>query len=54
MIHSELFENSPDPTVAITVRDGEPVVEAVNPAFEETFGFSREEAVGRSINDPPP
>ncbi len=51
MTHDALFENSPDPIVAITLTDGEPIVDAVNPAFEDTFGFSEAEAVGESVND---
>jgi PAS domain S-box-containing protein len=51
MTHSALFENSPDPTVAISVSDGEPIVDSVNPAFQSTFGFDAAEAVGRSLND---
>lgn len=46
-----LFENIPDPTVEYAFVDGEPVVEAVNPAFEERFGFEASEVVGDSLDD---
>ncbi len=47
-----LFSNFPEPTLAIDYVDGEgPIIRAVNPAFEATFGFDAEEAVGQSIND---
>ncbi|MFB6154595.1 MAG: ATP-binding protein [Haloferacaceae archaeon] len=49
--HLALFENFPEPSVAIEVVDDEPVVRAVNPAFEATFGYDTAEAVGRSVND---
>ncbi len=35
-----LFENVPDPVVFATHDDGRPIVQAVNGAFEETFGLS--------------
>jgi len=48
---SALFENIPDPTVRIEFEEGEPVVEAANPAFEETFGHPESAVVGRSLDD---
>jgi len=48
---SALFENIPDPTVRIEFEDGEPVIEAVNPAFELTFGSPESAVVGRSLDD---
>ena len=46
-----LFENVPEPTVDYGVRDGRPVVHSVNEAFEETFGYSETEAVGRELDE---
>ncbi|MFW6003219.1 MAG: PAS domain-containing protein, partial [Halanaeroarchaeum sp.] len=48
--YKQLFDRFPEPTVAVTFVDGEPVLDAVNPAFESVFGFDREEAVGESAN----
>ncbi|WP_435181928.1 GAF domain-containing protein [Halorussus sp. AFM4] len=46
-----LFENVSEPTARFALRDGEPVVESVNAAFEETFGYGPDEAVGESLDD---
>ncbi|MUV61285.1 GAF domain-containing protein, partial [Halobacterium sp. CBA1126] len=46
-----LFENVPSPTASFVVKDDEPIVRAVNPAFEEVFGYSEEELVGENIDD---
>jgi PAS domain S-box-containing protein len=46
-----LFENIPDPAVQIEFADAEPVVEAVNPAFESTFGYPESTVVGRSLDE---
>jgi len=46
-----LFENIPDPTVRVRYTGGEPIVEAVNPAFEETFGHDEAELEGHSLDD---
>jgi len=46
-----LFENIPDPTVETTMQDGEPIVERVNPAFEETFGYDGEALRGENVDD---
>ena len=51
MTHSALFENYPEPTVAIEIRDGEPVIQAINASFAEVFGFEAAAAVGNSINE---
>ena len=45
-----LFENIPDPTVRVRYTGGEPVVEAVNPAFEATFGYEESTLVGQSLD----
>ena len=47
----QLFESLPDPVVENRFVDGEPVVERVNPAFEDVFGYAEHELVGESIND---
>jgi PAS domain S-box-containing protein len=46
-----LFENVPSPTASFVVEDGDPIVRAVNPAFEDVFGYSEEELVGENIDD---
>ncbi|GAB3679745.1 hypothetical protein GCM10028857_01520 [Salinarchaeum chitinilyticum] len=45
-----LFENIPDPVVEGYFED-ESVIESVNEAFEETFGFREEEIAGDRLND---
>ena len=47
---STLFENSPDPIVAVTRVDDRPQVTDVNPAFESTFGFEAERVVGEPLS----
>lgn len=44
----QLFENS---TEAILIVDNSDLVLNVNDAFEDIFGFSKEEAIGREVND---
>lgn len=44
----QLFENTP---LAILMADSDERVVAVNPAFESLFGFTRDEVVGRGINE---
>jgi len=46
-----LFDNTIDPTIEYTYVDGERIVQDVNAAFEETFGYSREAAVGAHVDD---
>jgi PAS domain S-box-containing protein len=46
-----LFENVPEPTARYELRDGEPLIQSVNEAFEETFGYSEADALGESIDD---
>ncbi|UPM42195.1 PAS domain S-box protein [Halocatena salina] len=46
-----LFENITEPTVQYVMKNSTPHVEAVNTAFENVFGYSQEEIVGRSIDD---
>ncbi|ELY60543.1 multi-sensor signal transduction histidine kinase [Natronococcus amylolyticus DSM 10524] len=45
-----LFENVPDAVASVQHRDGKPIVEAVNPAFERTFGYDEAELVGNSLD----
>ncbi len=46
-----LFELIGDPVAAFELVDGEPIVRAVNPAFEATFGYDPGLVVGESLND---
>jgi PAS domain S-box-containing protein len=46
-----LFDLIGDPVVEIELVDQVPVVRAVNPAFEEVFGYDREAVLGESLND---
>jgi PAS domain S-box-containing protein len=46
-----LFERLTQPTVEVEYRDDEPVVQQVNPAFEDVFGYDAAEIVGDSIDD---
>lgn len=46
-----LFQNFPEPTLAIDFVDEEPIIESVNDSFEETFGISSDEGQGESVNE---
>jgi PAS domain S-box-containing protein len=46
-----LFHLIGDAVVEIELVDLEPIVRAVNPAFEEIFGFEETAVLGRSLND---
>ena len=46
-----LFENIPDPAVETRMEDGQPIVERVNSAFEETFGYTDEELRGENVDE---
>lgn len=48
---NELFALIGDPVVEIELVDRIPVVRAVNPAFEEVFGYARDEILGQSLNE---
>lgn len=46
-----LFEHLPDPVIDSSFQDGEPVIDAVNPAFERVFGHDESDVVGTPVND---
>jgi PAS domain S-box-containing protein len=46
-----LFAHTPDPMIEYEFVDGEPVVESVNRAFVETFGYDPAVAVDEPLND---
>jgi PAS domain S-box-containing protein len=46
-----LFENVPNSVVSCVYEDGEPIAQAVNPAFEETFGWESDEIVGDPLDE---
>ena len=48
---SVLFENTPDPIMAVEFIDGEPYITEVNSAFETDFGVNSETAADRPIAD---
>lgn len=45
-----LFQHSIDAIVFAEFVDGEPIIRDVNPAFEKTFGYDEEAAIGRPID----
>jgi PAS domain S-box-containing protein len=47
----ELFENLPDPVVDVAFVDNDPIIQYVNPAFTEQFGYDRETAHEANLND---
>jgi PAS domain S-box-containing protein len=46
-----LFELLPDPAVEVRYDDGSPIVERVNDAFADAFGFDAGTLVGASLNE---
>mgnify|MGYP000229248601 FL=1 len=46
-----LFENIPDPTAEVIMRDTEPIVKRVNPAFEAAFGYRTADIAGENLDD---
>lgn len=48
---SVLFENTPDPIMAVEFIDGDPYITEVNSAFETEFGVNSETAADRPIAD---
>jgi PAS domain S-box-containing protein len=45
-----LFERLTQPTVDVEYETGEPIVQQVNPAFEDVFGYDADELVGNSLD----
>ena len=48
---SALFRHFPEPTVAASLDGERAILQRVNPAFEEVFGYDAEKVVGEPIND---
>jgi PAS domain S-box-containing protein len=46
-----LFDLIGDAVVELEFADTTPIVRAVNPAFEEIFGYDRQQVLGESLND---
>ncbi|MBX0322790.1 PAS domain-containing sensor histidine kinase [Halomicroarcula sp. F13] len=46
-----LFENVPNPVIAVRFEDEEVRVEMVNPAFEDVFGYTESDLAGRDLRD---
>lgn len=46
-----LFNNASDAIVQTEFKDGEPTVRAINPAFEDQFGFEEDDLVGRPLTE---
>ncbi|WP_306056282.1 PAS domain S-box protein [Natronococcus wangiae] len=46
-----LFENVPDAVVSVRYRGAEPIVEAVNAAFERIFGYDESELVDEPLDE---
>ncbi len=46
-----LFDNIPDAVVEVEFIDGDPIVQSVNPAFEDVFGYDPRAVIGDSLND---
>ena len=46
-----LFEHLPTPVLYGEIREAGPIVERVNPAFEETFGYDADELVGENLDE---
>ena len=47
----QLFEQLQDPVVEVRFVDHTPIVTAINPAFEATFGYGVDELVGEPLNE---
>ncbi len=45
-----LFERLTQPTVEVEYEDDEPIVQQVNPAFEDLFGYDASDIVGNSLD----
>ncbi|MFB6069142.1 MAG: PAS domain S-box protein [Halobacterium sp.] len=46
-----LFENRRDAIAYVEFEDGAPVLESVNPGFEETFGYDEADVAGARVDD---
>jgi PAS domain S-box-containing protein len=46
-----VFETIQEPLVNVVFEDGEPIVRRVNPAFEETFGYTERDLLGENLNE---
>lgn len=46
-----VFEAIQEPLVNVVFEGGEPIVQRVNPAFEQTFGYDSSTARGKNLND---
>ena len=46
-----LFDRLSQATVEVEYQDDEPIVERVNPVFEDTFGYEADDIVGNSLDD---
>jgi PAS domain S-box-containing protein len=46
-----LFERLTQPTVEVEYKNNEPIVQQVNPAFEDIFGYDASDIVGNSLDD---
>jgi len=46
-----LFENTPDPIIAVRFEDDVAFIDSVNPAFETVFGIDAEEATGQTVGE---
>jgi PAS domain S-box-containing protein len=46
-----LFENTPDPVVEVSFDGDTPVIDGINVAFEEEFGFDATSVIGRDFAD---
>ena len=48
---SGLISTIPEPVAQLEMRDGEPIIQAVNHAYETTFGVDERDAIGHSNNE---
>ena len=46
---SALFENTPDPIVEVRFEGKSPIIEDVNAAFSDVFGYEKEAVIGQSV-----
>lgn len=46
-----VIETIQEPVVNVVFQESAPIVQRVNAAFEETFGYTAEEATGRNLNE---